>query len=74
MASSDEHNENENPDTDPTGDPPPPRVRCDRCHCPIEVGRFISMAYRRVCAVCWDMYHNKRFGENHNYWSLDRED
>jgi hypothetical protein len=47
--------------------PTPDGPKCDVCHCPTEIGRFISTKYRRVCAACWDLYHNKRFDES-SYW------
>lgn len=41
--------------------------RCDKCQCPIEVGLFISKQFRKVCRVCWDLWHNTRFNES-SYW------
>lgn len=41
--------------------------RCQVCHCPVEVGLFITIKYRVVCQVCWALYHNHRFAES-GYW------
>ena len=35
--------------------------KCTNCQCPTEPGLFISILHRRVCQVCFALWHNSGF-------------